>query len=93
MIVSSSAADTIHTPYFSGVPANYLRPSLVAAGFDPDNLGTNPDGGSLSIDDQGKSGPRPWKDLWSAGQGVGAIDNVPKVAELVKSIKADYDAA
>lgn len=93
MITTSSAADTVHTPYFSGVPANYLRPSLVAAGFDPDNLGTNPDGGSLSIDGHTKkSGPRPWKDLWSAGQGVGAIDDIPKVADLVMRMQADYDA-
>ncbi len=92
MIVSSAAADTVHTPYFSGVPANYLKPSLVAAGYDPDNLGINPDGGSLSIDGGEKSGPRPWKDLWSAGQGIGAIEDVPSVAELVANLKKDYDA-
>jgi nitronate monooxygenase len=93
MIVESAAADTVHTPYFSGVPANYLRPSLAAAGFDPDNLGINPEGGSLSIDGGEKSGPRPWKDLWSAGQGIGAVEDIPSVAELVARMKAEYDAA
>lgn len=93
MIVNSAAADTVHTPYFSGVPANYLRPSLIAQGYDPDNLGINPDGGSLSIDGGDKSGPRPWKDLWSAGQGIGAIEDVPTVADLVTRLKAEYDAA
>ncbi len=92
MIVDSHAADTIHSPYFSGVPANYLRPSLVAAGFDPDNLGVNPEGGSLSIGGAEKSGPRPWKDLWSAGQGVGAIEAIPSVADLVAHMKTEYDA-
>lgn len=93
MIVDSAASDTIHTPYFSGVPANYLRPSLVAAGFDPDNLGINPEGGSLSIDGGEKSGPRPWKDLWSAGQGIGAVEDIPSVADLVARMQAEYDAA
>ncbi len=93
MIVDSAAADTIHTPYFSGIPANYLRPSLVAAGFDPDNLGENPTRGSLSIDGKDKSGPKAWRDIWSAGQGVGAIDDIPSVADLVKRLKSEYDAA
>ena len=93
MIVDSAAADTIHTPYFSGIPANYLRPSLVAAGFDPDNLGENPTGGSLGIDGKEKSGAKAWRDIWSAGQGVGAIEDVPSVADLVDRLKADFDAA
>lgn len=77
MLVTSSAADVLCTPLFSGLNANYLRPSMVAHGLDPDQLT------SAQISDKGV---RAWKDIWSAGHGVGGIHDIPTVAELVQRL-------
>jgi len=69
------------------VHANYLRASIVASGFDPENLPTSP------------GQPRPlmrtntWKDVWGVGQGIGAIGDIPDVATLVTRMEAEYHAA
>ncbi|WP_333825193.1 NAD(P)H-dependent flavin oxidoreductase [Pinisolibacter sp.] len=86
MIVGSKAADIFYTSAISGVNANFLRPSIVAAGHDPDNL---PAHGKMDMEGEAKA----WKDIWSAGQGVGSIDDVPTVAELAARLKAEYEAA
>lgn len=86
MIVDSSAADIIHTPNISGVAANFLRPSLVAAGLDPDNL---PPRGELDMEGEAKA----WKTLWSAGHGVGGISDLPGAADLCARMIAEYRAA
>jgi nitronate monooxygenase len=86
MIVGSRAADIVYTSAISGVNANFLRPSIVAAGLDPDNL---PAHGKMNMEGEAKA----WKDVWSAGQGVGAIDDVPSVADLAARLKAEYEAA
>jgi len=83
MIVSSAAADILYTPNISGIHANFLRPSLVAAGLDPDNL---PPPGALDMKDEIKV----WKTLWSAGQGVGSINDVPSASELCQRLRKEY---
>jgi nitronate monooxygenase len=86
MIVSSRAADIVYTPAISGVHGNFLGPSMVAAGLDLDNLPTKTDGY--------KTGEkRAWKDVWSAGHGVGVIEDVPTVAELCARLVEEYDEA
>lgn len=92
MIVQSSAAEIVYTPLFSGVHGNYLKRSVVAAGFDPDNLPTA-DKSKMSFAGGESSRPKAWRDIWSAGQGVGTIHDVPAVAELVARLRAEYDAA
>ena len=67
MIVDSCAADIVYTPYFSGVPGSYLRPSIAAQGLDPDALPAR-DKGAM---DFGAAGAKVWRDIWSAGQGCG----------------------
>jgi len=92
MIVDSTAKDIIHTPAISGIPGSFLRPSIEAAGFDPDYLpekGTHQAEFGDNMADERKA----WRDVWSAGQGVGQIDDVPSVAELVARLKREYDAA
>lgn len=89
MIIASSAADILYTPYFSGVPGSYLRPSIVAQGFDPDALPAR-DKSAMTF---ASTRSRTWKDIWSAGQGVGSITDAPPVAELVDRLAADYAAA
>jgi Dioxygenases related to 2-nitropropane dioxygenase len=83
MLVRSKAADIVYTPAISGVPANFLRPSIVAAGLDPDNL---PAHRRLDMNNEVKA----WKNIWSAGQGVGAIDEVLPVAELCARLIHEY---
>jgi nitronate monooxygenase len=86
MILEAKAADIVYTPAVSGIPGNFLRASLAAAGRDPDDL-TPP--GALNFGTQ-KDDVKAWRDLWAAGQGVGAIDDLPPVAELVRRLEDDY---
>ncbi len=93
MIVDSAAADIVYTPYFSGVPASYLKNSIINYGLNPDEVLGRREGASLGIDAKDKDGPKAWRDIWSAGQGVGSISDVPTVGELVARMKKEYDAA
>jgi nitronate monooxygenase len=81
MITASSAVDVACTRAVSGIPASFMRPSLSGAGVDADTVGPF------------RGEARPWKDIWSAGQGVGAIDDLPSVSGLVDRLEAEYDEA
>lgn len=90
-ILDGAAADVVYTDIFSGVHANYLRSSIVAAGLDPDHL-VRPDDvrpGQLVFKSQVKA----WKDIWGVGQGIGAINDIPDVASLVERLETEYRAA
>src|SRR5258706_3332700 len=89
MIVNSSAKDIVYTPFFSGVHGNYLKPSVAAAGLDPDNLPAA-DKASTNF---GSTRVRAWRDIWSAGQGVGNIHDVLPAADIVERLKQEYRAA
>jgi nitronate monooxygenase len=90
MLVQSSAKDILYSPYFSGVHANYLIPSIVAAGYDPANLPA-PDPEGLKIGS--KTDKKAWRDIWGAGQGLGSITDIPSVAECVRRLSAEYQTA
>ena len=93
MIVDSAAADIVYTDLFSGVHGSYLRGSIINAGFDPDDL---PEGElrTMNFASGGNKKAKAWRDIWSAGQGVGTMDDIPTVAELVDRMEAEYkDAA
>jgi len=92
MLVDASAADIVYTPLFTGVHGNYLRPSVAAAGLDPDNLPTA-DKKTMNFGSGGNVEKKVWRDIWSAGQGVGAIDDVPPTAEVVERLAREYRAA
>ena len=92
MLVEASAADIVYTPLFTGVHGNYLRPSVAAAGLDPDNLPTA-DKKTMNFSSGGNVEKKVWRDIWSAGQGVGAIDDVPSTAEVVERLAREYRAA
>lgn len=85
MIVASVAKDILYTASISGVNANFLRPSLERAGLDPENL---PPPGKMSIE-----GERAWKDIWSAGHGVGGIRDIPSAHELCERLIREYQGA
>jgi nitronate monooxygenase len=91
MLIDGSAADIVYTPMFSGIPGNYLGPSIAANGLDPKAIGGGQADPNLSIEDWSKK--KAWKDIWSAGQGIGTIHDAPSVAELVARMKAEYRAA
>jgi nitronate monooxygenase len=87
MIVTSTAADIVYTPYFSGVSGNYLKPSIRAAGLDPDNL---PEGDAA---DMNFAKPKKWKDIWGCGQGAGNIHAVLPTGDIVARLSYEYEDA
>ncbi|MBI4195555.1 MAG: nitronate monooxygenase [Betaproteobacteria bacterium] len=90
MIVDSGSGDIVYTPFFSGVHGSYLKGSIRNAGLDPENLPVNEAPGLYRSRDER---PKTWKEIWGAGQGVGNIDDIPTVAELVGRLEAEYRAA
>jgi nitronate monooxygenase len=89
MIVESAAADIIYTNLFTGVHGSYLRGSIANAGLDPDDL---PEGElrTMNFGSGGNTKAKAWRDIWGAGQGVGTIDDIPPVSELVDRLDAEY---
>lgn len=87
-LVAGSAESIVYTNLITGVHGNYLKPSLVAAGLDPDNL-------PLSDKSKMDFGPgrKAWKDIWGSGQGIGALDGVVPAALLVERLQHEYAAA
>lgn len=93
MIVSDGASDIVYTPVFSGIPANYLSNSVRAVGIDPAELQGMSPAGSAQLFAAAGSRPKAWKDVWSAGQGIGTITDLPTVAELVERMRKEYAEA
>lgn len=91
MVLQAQAADVTYTPYFSGVPANYLSASIQAAGLDPLELARNGVAPPANMDKSSR--PKAWKDVWSAGQGVGAAQEILPAAMLVDQLESEYLAA
>lgn len=89
-IVEATAADIIYTDAFTGVHGNYLRQSIEAAGIDPRKL-TRVEGAQLDFAPE--SGAKRWRNIWGAGQGVGSMDAVLTVAEIVDRLDTEYRAA
>lgn len=90
MLIGAGAEDIVLTDKITGVPANFLGPSLAAAGFDPKKVERD-DKVDFSKDPHDEA--RPWKHVWSAGQGVGTTTAVQSLAEIAAEIKAEYAAA
>lgn len=95
MITSSSASDIIYSNLFTGVHGNYLKPSIVAAGLDPDNLPvSDPSAMNFGTDASGeRAKPKAWKEIWGSGQGIGSIDDVVPAAELIARFRKEYAEA
>lgn len=91
MVLQAQAADVTYTPYFSGVPANYLSASILAAGLDPAALAQGGEAPPANMDKSSR--PTAWKDVWSAGQGVGAAQEILAVGTLVEQLEAEYLSA
>lgn len=89
MIVEGSSADIVYTPLFSGVHANYLKASIRAAGLDPDTLPRD----RPEIVHDGQQEKKAWKDIWSAGHGIGGSVAIESTAGLVNRLRREYDEA
>ena len=89
-IVAGRAADIVYSNLFTGVHGNYLRGSIAAAGLDPDNL---PEGDLSTMNFGGNREAKAWRDIWGAGQGIGAVDAVEPVAARIDRMEAEYRAA
>jgi len=89
MVVEARHSDLVLTSAFSGADAYYLRQSILAAGLDPENLAQ-----SAGMDLTGSQAKiKAWKDIWSAGQGVGTVHAVQPIATIVETLAAEYEAA
>ena len=91
-IVGANASDIVYTDYFTGISGNYIKQSIENAGLDPNNLPAGDSGAFAKLSQENKEGgaSKAWKDIWGAGQGVGLIDNVPTVAQIVDVLEAEY---
>ncbi len=88
MLVESGSEDIVTSSLFTGVSGNYLKPSLVRAGLDPDKL-EGADAASMSFAG-GSSKAKAWKDIWGSGQGIGAIKKVMAAGAVVDRLEAEY---
>jgi nitronate monooxygenase len=89
MIVDSTASDIVYSNLFTGVHGNYLRGSVEAAGYDPAALPVS-DAGAMDFGTNEKSESKAWRDIWGAGQGIGAVDAVVPAAEVVERLTREY---
>ncbi len=88
-IVDCTSDDIVYSNLFTGVHGNYLKPSIEAAGLDPDNL---PESDPSKMD-FGESGAKAWRDIWGSGQGIGAIKEVTPTRTLIDQFDREYHAA
>ena len=91
-IVDGRAQDIVYSNLFTGVHGNYLRPSIIAAGMDPDNLPQS-DPSAMNFGSGGNTEAKAWKDIWGSGQGIGAVTAIDSVAERVDKLEAEYNQA
>jgi nitronate monooxygenase len=92
MIVERGGEDIVYTNLFTGIHGNYLRPSIVAAGLDPDNL-PEADPSKMNFASGGNQSAKAWKDIWGCGQGIGAVKQVLSAGDLVARLASEYEAA
>lgn len=95
MVVDCAANDIVYSSYFSGVNGNYLKPSIALAGMNPDQL---PDSDKTAMDfaeavksePKGDSSVKAWKDIWGCGQGIGGVNAVDSVSDVVDAMEREY---
>jgi nitronate monooxygenase len=92
MIVASTSSDIVYTNLFTGVHGNYLKPSIVRAGLDPDDLPES-DPSKMDFGTSRDAKTKAWRDIWGCGQGIASVASVPGAAELVARLTKEYEAA
>jgi nitronate monooxygenase len=91
-IVNGRAQDIVYSNLFTGVHGNYLRPSIINAGMDPDNLPES-DPSAMNFGSGGNTEAKAWKDIWGSGQGIGAVSAIDSVADRVAKLETEYNQA
>jgi len=91
MIADYGADDIVYSNLFTGIHGNYLKPSIAAAGMDPDKL-ENSDPTKMNYG-EGREKPKSWKEIWGSGQGIGAVDSVVPTSVLVDRLERELHAA
>ena len=89
MLVDSGSDDIVYTSLFTGVKGNYLKKSVAATGFDPDNL-PEADKSKMNFGSGGNMDKKAWRDIWSGGQGVGNIHDILPAGEVVARMVREY---
>ncbi|MDA1056680.1 MAG: nitronate monooxygenase family protein [Proteobacteria bacterium] len=89
MLIDSSAKDVVYTNYFSGVHGNYLSPSVIKSGMDPDNL-PEADKTKMNFNSGGNAAKKVWKDIKGCGQGLSPIKDSPAVTDLVDNMRNEF---
>ena len=89
MLIQSAADDVVYSSLFTGVMGNYLKPSISAAGLDPNNL-PEADKSKMNFGSGGNMKSKAWKDIWGSGQGIGAIQDVEPVEAVGARLEAEY---
>ncbi|WP_373236560.1 NAD(P)H-dependent flavin oxidoreductase [Cohaesibacter celericrescens] len=92
MIVDCSADDILYTDRFTGIHGNYLAPSLTAAGIDPKDI-LKEEKNNMDFAKANADNAQVWKHIWGSGQGIGTVERVEPVADIVARLKAEYSAA
>jgi|TARA_R100001244_G_scaffold96522_6_gene72253 nitronate monooxygenase len=91
-IVEGKASDIVYSDLFTGVKGNYLRQSIENAGLDPDNLPQG-DYKTMNFGSGGNTEKKAWKDIWGCGQGIGLINDVMSVQDMVDQFTREYREA
>lgn len=91
-IVDCGADDIVYSNLFTGIHGNYLKPSIVSAGMDPDNLPES-DPSKMNFGSGGNTDSKAWKDIWGCGQGIGAVTAVLSTADFVAGLVNEYNSA
>ena len=92
MLIQSAADDIVYSSLFTGVMGNYLKPSIAAAGLDPNNL-PEADKSKMNFGSGGNMKTKAWKDIWGSGQGIGGIQDVEPVEAVVSRLETEYRTA
>ena len=92
MLIQSAADDIVYSSLFTGVMGNYLKPSIAAAGLDPNNL-PEADKSKMNFGSGGNMKTKAWKDIWGSGQGIGGIQHVEPVEAVVSRLENEYRKA
>ena len=90
MLIEATAEDIVCSAALTGAYANWLRPSLIAAGYDPDDMGAK---AQMNLGAPEDTAAKRWRDVWSAGHGVGGVKAVEPMAAIVDGLAKQYAAA
>jgi nitronate monooxygenase len=92
MIVRCNGGDIVYTDLFTGIHGNYLKPSVLKAGLDPEKLPVR-DPTVMDFGAGADAAAKAWRDIWGCGQGIGAIQDVPPASGLIARLEREYHAA